>query len=97
MKLRITEEMWGINHRTGESSVRKTDKKKLDCAANAAVTFEKGHRSFFIGEVTENSVSVTIRCANERYNKTWTLEKGKTVFYRPRSMDGGYQYRIRAM
>ena len=66
MKLRITEEMWGINHRTGESSVRKTDEKKLDCAANAAVTFEKGHRSLFIGEVTENSVSGTSRCANER-------------------------------
>lgn len=97
MKLRITEEMWGINHRTGESSVRKTDEKKLDCSENSTVTFEKGHRSFFIGEVTENSVSVTIRCANERYNKTRTLEKGETVFYRPRSMDGGYQYRIRAM
>ena len=92
MKLKITEEAWGINHRTGKSSVRKTDEKTFDCVAGELPPFETGRRSFTIDEVTEEGITLSVHCANEKYNKTWKLKKGEGAFYRPMSMDGGYQY-----
>ena len=92
MKLQIIEEAWGIDHRTGSSSVRKTDDKTFDCVPGDLPTFEKGRRNFSIDEVTEDGITVSVHCTNEKYNKTWTLKKGDSEFYRPMSMDGGYQY-----
>lgn len=91
MKLKITEEAWGINHRSGGSSIRKTDEKTYDCVIGELPPFKNG-KLFVIDEVTEDSVTFSVHCANEKYNKTWTLKKGESQFYRPLSMDGGYQY-----
>ena len=49
---------------------------------------------FTIDSVTEDSVVVTVRYQNEQYNKTWTITKDRGVYYRPISMDGGYEYLI---
>lgn len=96
MKMKITEEAWGINHRTGKSNVRKTDEKSFDCIAGESVVFETGRRSFTVDAVTAESVTLSVHCANVKYNKTWELKKGEGAFYRPMSMDGGYQYTFKA-
>ena len=95
MKLLITEEFWSICIRTGRSSVKKTAQKTFECVVGKPPPFERGRRSFSIDKVTDTAVTVTVHCADERYNRTWTLKKGESVLYRPRYFDGGYQYRIK--
>lgn len=76
MKLLITEEFWSICIRTGRSSVKKTAQKTFECVVGMLPQFERGRRSFSIDEVTDTAVTVTVHCADERYNRTWTLKKG---------------------
>lgn len=95
MKLKIKEEMWGINHRSGAHSVHKTDEKAFDCVVGALPPFPKGRRCFFIDEVTDDGITLSVHYENEKYNKSWTLKKGEGAFYRPMSMDGGYQYSLK--
>ena len=52
----------------------------------------KGGRNFRIDEVSENKIVLSVVCADPKYNKSWEIEKGKEIYYRPRSFDGGYFY-----
>lgn len=92
MKLKITEEFWGVDRRSGKGGTKKTDEITAECAPGAELIFEKGRRRFVIDEVSGESVTFSVRYADEKYNKTWTIPKGEGAFYRPLSMDGGYQY-----
>ncbi|MGN0114077.1 MAG: DUF1963 domain-containing protein, partial [Acutalibacteraceae bacterium] len=94
MKLRIIEEAWGINRRSGERSTRVTDNRAFAPEIGSALDFPTGRRNFTIDAVDENSITVTVHYENTASNKTWVIAKGESQFYRPRSMDGGYQYRI---
>jgi hypothetical protein len=47
-----------------------------------------------VDSVTADSVVVTVHYQKEQYNKTWTVMKDRGIYYRPISMDGGYEYLI---
>ena len=94
MKLRIIEERWGINRKSGERSTRITDNRAFAPEIGSALDFPTGRRHFTIDAVDENSITVTVHYENTASNKTWVIAKGESQFYRPRSMDGGYQYRL---
>lgn len=97
MKLKIIETAWGINRMTGGYRERITADVSFPCVVGDVPSFGKGGRHFVIDEVTENSVSLSVICADPKYNKTWIIEKGNEVIYRPRSFDGGYFYQIKTV
>ncbi len=94
MKLRIIEEFWSINRRTGERNTKITDNRAFEPIVGSVLEFPTGRRRFTIDDVNEESITVTIHYANTASNKTWEISAGDSQFYRPRSIDGGYQYHI---
>jgi len=94
MKLRIIEEFWNIDRRTGERNTKITDNRSFEPIVGSVLEFPTGRRNFTIDDVNEESITVTVRSANTASNKTWEISAGDSQFYRPRSMDGGYQYHI---
>lgn len=42
-----------------------------------------------------NCITLSVHCADPKYDRTWTLERGGELTYRPRSFDGGYIYDFR--
>ena len=95
MKLRITEECFGINRATGERSTKQTDEKLVDAVAGTVIEMPVGRRTFNIDAVSEESITVTVVYENNpAANKTYEIVKG--VMYRPMSRDGGYKYTLSA-
>ena len=95
MKLRITEECWGINRRTGERSTNKTDEKLVNAALETVIEMPIGRRKFHIDAVSENSITVSVVYENNpAANKTYEILKGESVLYKPMSRDGGYKYTL---
>lgn len=95
MKLRIIEECWGIDRRTGERSSRQTDEKSVDAAVGIVIELPTGRRTFRIDAVDDNGMSVTVVYENNpAANKTLEITKGESVVYRPMSRDGGYKYTL---
>ena len=94
MKLRIIEKAWGIYRVYNERSARVTDNRAFAPSVGAVLDFPKGGRHFTIDAADENSITVTLHCKNTAFNKTWVIQKGKNKIYIPRSMDGGYCYRL---
>lgn len=92
MKLRIKETAWGINRANGGYRKRVTADVRFPCDIGDIPAFGKGGRRFRIDEVTENEIVLSVICADPKYNKSWKIEKGKEILYRPRSFDGGYFY-----
>ena len=95
MKIRIEEEMWGINSRTGKSSVRKILSTTIPCEIGLINIVFNNERRFIIDKIDNEEVTITMKCKNEKFNKTWIVTNVEGVFYRPLSFDGGYQYRIK--
>ena len=95
MKLKITEEMWGIDCRAGKYRVKKTGALTAECAPGQEILFSAGRRRFVIDAVTADGVTVSVRYADPKNDRAWTLARGESTFYRPRSMDGGYQYTLK--
>ena len=91
MKLRIIETVWGINRVSGYRK-RVTADMHFPCEPGDIPTFGKGGRHFRIDEVSENKIVLSVICADPKYRKSWEIEKGKEIYYRPRSFDGGYFY-----
>ena len=95
MNIRIVEECWGINRRTGKQSSAKTDDKVFTPIVGTAIDMPIGRRSFIVDDVGDIGVTVTVHYENNpSANKTWVIAKGESVNYRPMSMDGGYKYTI---
>ena len=92
MKLKIKETAWGIDRRAGGYRKRVTAHVTFPCKVGDIPDFGKGKRHFSIDEVSDNSVSLSVHCADSKYNKTLTIKKGEQAVYRPRSFDGGYFY-----
>ncbi len=92
MKLRIKETAWGINRVSGGYRKRVTADVRVPCVPGDLPDFGKGGRNFRIDEVSENKIVLSVVCADPKYNKSWEIEKGKEIYYRPRSFDGGYFY-----
>ena len=95
MKLKIKETAWGINRVAGGYRERVTADLCFHCEVVEIPDFGKGKRHFTVDEVTENSISLSVHCADPKYNKTWTINKGEKITYRPRSFDGGYFYNFK--
>ena len=92
MKLKIKETAWGINRIAGGYRERVTADVSFPCEHGDIPTFGKGGRHFRIDEVHENKIVLSVHCADPKYNKSWIIEKGEEISYRPRSFDGGYFY-----
>lgn len=95
MKLKIKETAWGINRKNGDYRERVTAEISVSCEVGDIPDFGKGRRRFGIDEVNESGISLSVHCADPRYNKTWKIKKGEEVTYRPRSFDGGYFYNFK--
>ena len=95
MNIRIVEECWGINHRTGKRSNIKTDEKVFEPVIGAVMDMPIGRRKFIVDAVDDIGVTVTVHYDNNpSANKTWRIVNGESVNYRPMSVDGGYKYTI---
>ena len=94
MKVRIIEEKWGINRRTGKKSVEKTEEQIVVPRAGLQLLFTKGNRCFVINGVSESVVDISMKNKNPDFDKNWKLSLNETIKHRPRSFDGGYQYQI---
>lgn len=92
MKLRITETAWGIDRIAGGYRKRVTADVCFPCEPGDIPIFGKGGRHFRIDEVSEDKIVLSVICADPKYSKSWEIEKGKEIYYRPRSFDGGYFY-----
>ncbi|MBQ9929701.1 MAG: hypothetical protein IJO72_02840 [Oscillospiraceae bacterium] len=89
MKLVIREQFWLV-----DAPTRTTNLAKVPVVPGRVPDMGWGSMYFTIDSVTEDSAVVTVHYQNEQYNKTWTVTKGQGVYYRPVSMDGGYEYLI---
>lgn len=92
MKLRITETAWGIDRIAGSYRKRVTADVCFPCEPGDIPIFGKGGRHFRIDEVSEDKIVLSVICADPKYSKSWEIENGKEIYYRPRSFDGGYFY-----
>lgn len=89
MKLVIREQFWSV-----DAPTRTTNLAKVPVVPGRVPDMGRGSMYFTIDSVAEDSAMVTVHYQNEQYNKTWTVTKGRGVYYRPVSMDGGYEYLI---
>ncbi len=89
MKLVIREQFWLV-----DAPTRTTNLAKVPVVPGRVPDMGWGSMYFTIDSVTEDSAVVTVHYQNEQYNKTWTVTKDRGVYYRPVSMDGGYEYLI---
>ena len=95
MNIRIIEERFGINRRTGERSAVLTDDRTFPAIHGTVMEMPVGKRNFYVDGADENSVTVTVRYEkNPSANATWNIPAGESIIYRPRSMDGGYKYTV---
>ena len=95
MRIRIVEECWGINHRTGKRSSTQTDEKVFELIVGTVMNMPIGRRRFIVDAVDDIGVTITVNYENNpSANKTWVIAKGESVNYRPMSVDGGYKYTI---
>ena len=95
MKLRITEECFGINRRTGERSTDRTDEKTVAAFSGTDIEMPAGRRKFHIDAVSEESITVSVVYDNNpAANKSFEIVRGESVMYNPRSRDGGYKYTL---
>lgn len=95
MKLKIKETAWGINRVAGGYCERVTADVSVPCEIGDIPDFGKGKRHFTIDEVSETGISLSVHCADPKYNKVWILKKGDEITYRPHSFDGGYFYQFK--
>lgn len=87
MKLVIKERFWAV-----EAPTRTTKTVKVPLVVGKVPGMERHGMYFTIDSVTDEGVQVTVHYQNEKYNKTWTVTEKQGVYYRPISMDGGYEY-----
>ncbi len=96
MKLYIKEIAWGIDRMNGGSSTRVTADESFPCEVGPLPEIGYGRRKFFIEEVTEDGIVLAVHYENNpSYDKSWTIQKGDSQFYMPRSFDGGHKYEFR--
>ena len=87
MKLQIVEQFWAV-----EAPTRTTNKVLVPLTLGRVPGMERWSMFFTIDTVTDDAVEVTVHYKNEKYNQTWTVTEDRGIYYRPTSMDGGYEY-----
>jgi len=85
VKVKIIEYFWAVGHRT-----KRKGSYKLPLIEGEAI---KPHfANFKISKVEEDKVIVSVNRDDGTLIKELTIEKGKRNYYRPMSMDAGYEY-----
>ncbi len=92
MLLRMIEEFWSVDRKSGKSSLKRLSDAAVTPSVGAVYEFAKGNRRFVIDEIHDDSLVISARYENDRVRWTQTVPRGKRTFYKPRSFDGGYQY-----
>ena len=85
MKIKIIEYFWAVGHRT-----RRKGSYKLPLIEGE--TRKINYAKFKIDKVEDDKVIVSINRDDGTLIKKLTVEKGKQNYYRPMSMDAGYEY-----
>ena len=88
MKLKIIEYFWAVGHRT-----KRKGSYKLPLIEGK--TLKPHFANLKIDKVEEDKVIVSFNRDDGTLIKELTVEKGKQNYYRPMSMDGGYEYILR--
>lgn len=89
MKLKIIDYFWAVGKRTRIHKIVRVPLK-----VGPIKNFDIGC-TWQIDEVNENSVKVSVVRRDGETIKTFTVEKGKNNYWRPRSMDGGHEYTLK--
>lgn len=96
MFLCIIETAWWINRANGKSGKKVRSVRLVRCVRGKTVRGGAVGRYYTIDELQKGkSVTFSVRSENSDLVKTFTLLRGKRVFYCPRSFDGGYYYTFR--
>ena len=85
MKLKIIEYFWSVGHRT-----RRKGTYKLPLIEGK--TLKPHFANLRVDKVEEDKAIVSFNRDDGTLIKKFTVEKGKQNYYRPISMDGGYEY-----
>ena len=95
MTIRIIEEGWGVDRKTGNGSSRITCDRVVKISSPIAIRISVGKRDFMVVTDAEGVANVTvINDNNPLQSKSWTISRGESVKYTPVSRDGGYKYTI---
>ena len=85
MKIKIIEYFWAVGHRTKRKGTYKLP-------LIEGKTLKPHFANLRIDKVEEDKVIVSFNRNDGTLIKELTVEKGKQCYYRPMSMDGGYEY-----
>ena len=85
MKLKIIEYFWAVGHRT-----KRKGSHKIPLAEGESR--EINYVQFKIDKVEGDKALVSVIRRDGTVIKKITVEKGKSAYYRPMSMDAGYEY-----
>ena len=85
MKLKIIEYFWAVGHKTKRKGTY-----RLPLTEGKAL--KPNFANLKIDKVEEDKVIVSFNRDDGTLIKELTVEKGKQNYYRPMSMDGGYEY-----
>ena len=85
MKLKIIEYFWSVGHRTKRKGTYKLP-------LIEGKTLKPHFANLRIDKVEEDKVIVSFNRNDGTLIKERSVEKGKQCYYRPMSMDGGYEY-----
>ena len=89
MTLVIREQFWSV-----EEPTIITNKVEVPLIPGKVSGMERYGMHFTIDAITDEGVCVSVRYRNQRYNQTWMVTHQQGIYYRPVSMDGGYEYFI---
>ena len=89
MKLKITDYFWSVGNPT-----RKV--KTVYSSLEVGVIKEMGEiTTWQIDDVGENFVKLSVIRHDGVLIREFTISKGNEAYWRPRSMDGGHEYRMK--
>ncbi len=96
MRLFIKDTQWAINRVTGKRTTRVLFDGEVPCEVGAVEAFQEKYSEFYVDEVGENSVTLSIRYPNNPDGgKVFIIEKGEDKVYAPRSFGAGHVYDFR--
>ena len=85
MKLKIIDYFWAVGHRTKRKGSHRIPLVEGESR-------EINYAQFKVGKVEEDKALVSVIRRDGTVIKEITVEKGKSAYYRPMSMDAGHEY-----
>ena len=89
MKLRLTDYFWAVGRRT-----RRVRTVRAPLNVGPVKNFDD-RCTWHIDEVGEDYAKLSVIRHDGEVIKTFTVEKDKGNYWRPRSMDGGHEYTLK--